>query len=51
MESNSKRLTIKKTTAKDDDDDRDAHNNDQLFFLQLMLINILFLEGRIYGRG
>ena len=40
MESNSKRLTIKKTTAKDDDDDLDAHNNDQLFFLSLMLINI-----------
>lgn len=38
------RLTIKKTTVKDHDDDLDAHNNDQLFFIQLMLINIFVLK-------
>ena len=38
------RLTIKKTTVKNHDDDLDAHNNDQLFFIQLMLINIFVLK-------
>ena len=39
-------LTIKKTTAKDHDDDLDADYSGQLFFLQLMLVNIFVPKRR-----